>query len=253
MKLFNSDFVYHKTLAPRIWNADLSIDQLVSQSLQMMAWEFVRYLQMVGIPLQDADVRDIFVHGGISNYYWDKCSDIDMCILVDLSRVRAALPADIDWFMLYKSLLHSWKRTYRISIHGRGVDISIADVTEMYGAGNTGYHKVGPAYSLVHNSWIRPPQRMSDAQIRALRRGARLRYRVIMRQCRYMLRTKMSDAFIDAYLVNLQNIRTQSMAAQYQTPVTPMTMAFKMVRNSGTLRKLRKLALRQRSKTYRLD
>ena len=243
-------FKYHKTLAPRVWDSQTKINPLVRQSLMMMAGELVRYLgDVVKLPISPSDIRDALVHGSITNYYWDKYSDIDLCVVADLSRLRQMLNG-ADETVIINSLKHSWRRTFKISLFGRGVDFSLVDVNDGYDAT---HKKVGPSYSLVQDRWIETPVRLSDSELRSLRRVAYVKKHAIMRQCRTILRQQMLPEYIDTYLVNLQKIRSQSMRAQYKQPITSMTMAFKMVRNTGMLRRLRRISREQRSRKYQLE
>ena len=242
-------FRYHKTLAPRVWDSPTKINPLVRQSLMMMAGELVRYLgEVVKLPISPSDIRDALVHGSITNYYWDKYSDIDLCIVADLSRLRQMLDG-ADEMVIINSLKHSWRRTFRISLFGRGVDFSLVDINDGYDAT---HKKVGPSYSLVRDCWVNTPVRLSGAELRIMRHNAYIKRCAIIRQCRAILRQKMLPEYIDTYLVNLQKIRKQSMVAQYKQPITSMTMAFKMVRNTGILRRLRRLSKEQRSRKFQL-
>lgn len=237
-------FKYHKTLAPRVWESCVHLNPLVNQTLQMTVWEFMRYLSAVAkLPIDKSDVVDVFIHGSITNYYWDKCSDVDVCIVADLSRLRALLPGDDR--MILRALKWAWKRTFNISVYGRGVDITIIDKKDK--------SKVGAKYSLLRDCWITTPVRISDSQLRQIRVTAYKRYRVIMRQCRYILRYHKPHDFIDSYLGGLQQNRTNSMYNAIEQPITPMTMAFKMARNTRIFQKLRRRAKESRSSCFKLD
>ena len=237
-------FRYHKTLAPRVWESRVRLNPLVNQTLQMAVWEFMRYLSVVAnLPIDKSDVVDVFIHGSITNYYWDRCSDVDVCIVVDLSRLRAVMPGDD--VVILRALKWAWKRKFNISIFGRGVDITIIDKSDK--------SKVGSKYSLLRDCWIVTPVRISDAQLRQIRVAARGRYRVIMRQCRYILRHNKPHDFIDSYLNSLQQMRTNSMYLSPNQPITPMTMAFKMARNTRIFRKLRRRAKESCSANFKLD
>lgn len=235
-------FRYHKTLPPRLWDSPTKINTLVSHTLQMIAGEFIRYLHnTVGMPISHKDIKDVFVHGSAANYYWDKYSDIDLCIVADLGALRDANP-EANNHLFARSFINSWLQTYSISIFGRGVDISLID----------SHDKVGPKYSLMQDKWLVTPQRLNRTELRTIKRLAQPRYRLIMRECRYMLRHKMPAEYIDTYLVVLQNKRTRSMRDQFNQPITSMAMAFKMVRNTGIIRRLKKFSKQQRSKKYQL-
>ena len=237
-------FKYHKNLPSRVWESCLHLNPLVNQTLQMVVWEFVRFLSCVAkLPIEKSDVLDIYVHGSVTNYYWDKCSDVDVCIVMDLSRLRALLPGDEG--VVLRALKWAWKRTVFVSVFGRGVDITIIDKNDR--------PKVGSKYSLLRDCWIVTPVRISDKELQQIRVATYRRYRVIMRQCRYILHYKKSHEFIDVYLNSLQQIRTNSMYQSPGQPITPMAMAFKMARNTRIFRKLRRRAKVLRSSCFRLD
>ncbi len=243
-------FKYHKNLAPDIWESPTKMNPLVVHSLKMIAAEFVNYLcNFAKLPVSVADIQDVFVHGSIANYYWDKYSDIDLCIVADLSKLRNYLHSSDD-YILFKGLLTSWYRVYDISIFGRGIDLKMIDIRD---TNKTLTMIVGPSYSLKKDRWEKTPVRLTKSELRTQCRIARIKYRAIMRQCRYMLRHKMPSEYVDAYLVNLQKVRLASATYQDNHPVTSTTMAFKMVRNTGTFRKLRKMSKGQRSKKFRLE
>ncbi len=242
MVLGDGMFKYHKKLAPRVWESRVRLNPLVNQTLQMTVWEFVRYLSMVAkLPIEKSDVVDVFIHGSITNYYWDKCSDIDVCILADLSRLRAAMPGDAG--VVLRALKWSWKRMFYISVFGRGVDITIVDKNDV--------PKPGSKYSLLRDMWVVVPIRLTNNELRQIRVSAYKRYRVIMRQCRYILRHNKSHEFIDSYLNSLQQIRTNSVCLSHAQPITPMAMAFKMSRNTQIFRKLRRRAKESRSGCFK--
>lgn len=249
--MFGASFIYHKHLCPDIWDSENHINPLVGQSLGMIAWEFVRYLRLVGIQIQDTDVRDIFIYGSITNFYWNKNSDIDICILADLSGARQTMQ-NVNWFMLLKVLFESWRSTFCIKIYGRTVDISVSDVREQYGD-NTGFWRVGPAFSILHGKWIHEPVRIDMRDLRQMRKMARKKYRVMARQCKYMMTHNMSDTFIDAYLIFVKKERGENVMANYAQPITSTEIAYKMLKNNKIFRKLHEYSRMKRSETYRLD
>ena len=125
-----------------------------SNSLQMIVWHYIAYMQNAGLPIDDNDIVDIFLHGSTSNYYYDDTSDIDICIVMDVERLSAALRG-INIYTITKALQIAWMRKHKIRIYGRGVDISIVDVRQpKYGPD---VYKVGPAYSLPRDMWLRRP------------------------------------------------------------------------------------------------
>ena len=63
---------------------------------------------------------------------------------------------------------------------------------------------------------------------------------------------KMSADFVNAYLVELRNLRNTYMLDYAQQPITSYAIAYKAVRNTGILNKLYKMARTDQSKKYNL-
>ena len=248
--MFTKMFQYHKTLCPKIWDTDTEINPLVSQSLQMMAFEYVRYLgNVLGLPIATGDILDIFIHGSLTNYYWDKHSDVDLCIVADLTTLREKLP-NLNNFLFFNATQRSWKSTFRPSIYGRNVDIFIIDPSEVESKlTNT----VDTFYSLFTNEWALAPRRVPANELKELKKMTYKRYRVIMRQCRQILKNKMSHEFIDTYLIALKNHRTNSVLNANNNSMTSTQMAFKMARNTNIISKMRRASREQLSRRYKLS
>lgn len=248
-RLFNQPrrFVYHRQLIPAIWDENKRMRRLVSNALQMLAWHYIAYIQNLGFPLNDSDIRDIFVHGSSTNYYYDDFSDIDLCIVADLSKIQKMLPAT-DMHALMKSFLHSFLRNYRIRICGRGVDIEVADIT----CGPTG-NKVGSIYSLVRDTWLRAPRQLTDAQIRTIRRDARQKYRQIAQEYQQIVRNGMQGDYVETFLMRLITERRADYYANIEQPVTSVAMAFRMARSRGILRRLKQRATQLRSQNFNIN
>ncbi len=243
-------FIYNTQLDSRIWCSDGQMNKLVSNALQLIAWNYIRYLQHIGFPLPDNMIRDIFIHGSTSNYYYDDTSDIDICIVADLSDMREKFDG-IDIYVLLKSALGAWLRNYCIKVCGRGVDIEVADAGHPRYAENV--YKVGSAYSLAQDKWIRRPQLLKDSEVRAIRRAARVKYHEIRRMYRKICHDKMASDFIETFLERLTHERKKSYADNFMQPVTAETMAFRMARRCGMLRDLRNRAMKQRSRDFNLS
>ena len=248
--MFTKMFQYHKTLCPKIWDTSTEINPLVSQSLQMMAFEYVRYLgDALGLPIATGDILDIFIHGSLTNYYWDKHSDIDLCIVANLTKLREKLP-NLNNFLFFNATQRSWKSTFRPSIYGRNVDIFIIDPSEVESKlTNT----VDTFYSLFTNEWVLAPRRVPANELKELKKMTYKRYRVIMRQCRQILKNKMSHEFIDTYLVTLKHHRRNSVLNSGDHAMTSTQMAFKMVRNTNIISKMRRASREQLSRRYKLS
>lgn len=244
--MFYKGFRYHKYLCPDIWNKNNEIDPLIAQVIQMMAWDFIRYLQFIGVPIEKSDILDVFVHGSMTNYYWDNKSDIDIGIVADLTCINKWNRSK-NAFMMTKSFVQSWKKMRPMKICGRNIDIKLIDKNMEY---SREYWRVGPHYSVSRNYWVHAPMRLNRDELRGLYKNARCRYRVLMRQCKTILRQNMSAEFIDAYLVNLQRVRVNAMVENHVQPLVSGTLAFKMLRNTGIIKKMRNRSKKLQSKTF---
>ncbi len=242
-------FIYNTRLEPCIWQPDGQMNKLISNSLQMIIWSYIAYMQSIGFPIVDTDVYEIFIHGSTTNYYYDATSDIDICIVADLSRMRS-LFSGVDLNAIIKGALGSWKRNYDIRLYGRGIDIEVVDVaTPRYGEN---VYKVGSAYSVPRDQWIRRPVQLKSDEIKQIRRDALNQFKEIKKLYKQVRRNKMSPDFIETFLGRLSAERKESYAQNPLQPVTPTTMAFRMARRCGILRKLRQLATKLRSREFNL-
>jgi predicted nucleotidyltransferase len=247
--MFKKLFKYHNTLAPKIWDTDNHVNQLVSQSLQMMAFEYIRYLGTVlGLPISSDDIHDIFIHGSLANYYWDKHSDVDICLVADLTKLREKLP-DLNIFLFFNTTQRAWQATFKPTIFGRNVDIFIFDKPNFLREVKTAHDAY---YSLLSEKWLIEPQRVPDDQLKLLYRMTYQRYRVIIRQCKYILKHNMEHEFVDAYLSTLKAQRRRSAVDPYGYAITSTQLAFKAVRNTGIFNKMRRNSKKQLSKRYTL-
>ncbi len=240
---------YHKTLAPKIWNPDETINQLFSQSVQTMVFGYIKYLSdILKLPITSKTVQDIILHGSLANYYWDKHSDIDVMVILDFTEIRRAFP-NLNEKLFFSSLFRIYKGSFQTSLFGRSIDVMLFDYDELVRSRKC---NTDTLYSLMHERWVIKPRKLSRSEFLKTRRIARKKYTVIMRQCRYILKNKMSHEFISTYLVTLKQLRHNSVRSQPDLIITSTQMAFKMVRNTGIFDKLHREAQKQRSRVYTL-
>lgn len=242
--IFIPNFQYHTKLMPRLWGgADgFTINHLAAQSLQMMAWELVRYMRLQGLQLPDEKILDIMVYGSSVNYFWDSNSDIDIKIIADMSDIT-----DIDyggnWRVFCRDFILLWKHTFYLSIFGRRVDISISDV-------NTDARKeflsLGGCYSLMHGRWISYPDKMSREHVRVVKKMTRRRIRVMVRQLRALIRSGANTDDVDDYVNVIQLMRDNSTrSVKSACLITSTGMSYRMLRNNGVFLRARKVASRR--------
>ncbi len=240
---------YHKTLAPKIWNDDETINPLFSQSVQTMVFGFIKYLNdFLGLPITSHTVQDIILHGSIANYYWDKHSDIDIMVILDFTELRRAFP-NLNEKSFFTALFRVYKATFKTSLFGRSIDVMLFDYDELVRSRSC---NTDTLYSLMHEQWVIKPRRLTKPEFKKIRRIAYKKYRVLLRQGKYILKNHMSHEFIDTYLVTLKRLRHNSVRSQPDLIITSTQMAFKMLRNTGIHEKLYRESKRQLSHVYTL-
>lgn len=129
---------FHDELNPKLWNNG-HLRPEVREQLILITEDF---LSELGIP--DVDVDDITVSGSNAAYSYTPHSDLDLHLLVDMSRF------DND---IYKEFFNAKKALYNeahdIKIHGVPVEVYVQDSREpVVSLGE---------YSVLDNKWLRIP------------------------------------------------------------------------------------------------
>ncbi len=251
INIFKSRYIfeYHKNLEPHIWNSKREMNPNIRQSLLMLMWDYIGFMHNNGMPIDINDVRDIIVHGSIADYYYDKHSDIDICIIADMTKWKDKFDG-VNQSMLYKSLLHSWKRGFNMNFYGRSIDVTLADVDKP--EYSKSFYKTGSAYSLINKKWIHTPTDLRPDALRKIRKDAKKQAKQIMRRCKTIIKNDMAFGYIDAFFDNIQSERVADMHEHYTQPLTEKTMGYKMARNTGIFAKLRARSRISRSKNFNL-
>ena len=242
-----SRFKYHNRLIPKIWDKENQLNHNVHKLLLDIVNEYIFFLSdIVKLPVSCSDIYDVLLHGSITNYYWDKHSDIDICIIIDLSKIKQKL-SGLDCFFIFNALMDKWKKFFTMSVYGRNVDIWMMDASEFQ---QKLANSIDTFYSLAQNKWILKPIQLQKSQIQKVQHIAQKKYRVIMRQCRQILRTKQPPVVIDKYLINIRKYRGLCAQTQHKHPLTSGVLAFKMARNTGIFTKMRKKSKKELSKKF---
>ena len=130
---------FHDELNPQLWDGQ-ELKPEVKKQLIIIAKDF---LEELGV--DDLDVVDVTVSGSNAAYSYTPHSDLDLHILVDLSKM--------DNDEIYKELFNAKKTLYNdthdITIHGVPVELYVQDAREpVVSLGE---------YSILHNEWLRVP------------------------------------------------------------------------------------------------
>ena len=130
---------FHDELNPNLWDGQ-ALQPEVKEQLLIIAKDF---LEELGV--NDLDVKDITVSGSNAAYSYTPHSDLDLHILVDLSK--------LDNNEIYRELFNAKKTiyndTHNITIHGVPVELYVQDAREpVVSLGE---------YSILKDKWLRIP------------------------------------------------------------------------------------------------
>lgn len=237
-------FIYRKHLAPHIWGDDKHMRSDVRVAILTVIDRILQEIKSTSIPFDKSDIRDIFVHGSITNYYYNKNSDIDVCVVCDCSRISHSMP-DTDVTLLLKVFAKSVKFNYTPRVCGRSLDIEFVNVQHpKYGYGR---YKVGGAYSLLTSRWIHENIRLTKSELKHMCHEAQLIYRDIVANVIRLLHENVSADYIESRLNTLQDERRTEYDTNYIQPLNPKLIAFRMVRSSGLINRAWEHALKLRA------
>lgn len=158
-----SSFDINDRLCPVIWDSNTgNMVPEVRDSLIQIARDFVASMEK-DFPAEkvgpDGDVVrkilvDVIVVGSITSYNYSRYSDIDLHILVDMSRLGIKDPSLHEICKMYFwHCKKSWNEAHDgLRVKGFGVELYVQDVSEE--------NATNGIYSLLKNEWLKTPDKM---------------------------------------------------------------------------------------------
>jgi hypothetical protein len=133
---------FHNKLNPALFDGDSLFDDVKDQLLMITA-DFIEHLGV-----DNLHVKDIIIAGSNAAYTYTDHSDIDLHIIVDISKLSDDL--------IYKELFTAKKTIYNdehdITVKGYDVELYVEDT-------NTPVKSLG-VYSVLNNKWVRYPNQV---------------------------------------------------------------------------------------------
>jgi hypothetical protein len=220
---------YHDRLNPQIWGSDEHLRPEVRAKLLEIAADFQEFL---GI---DVDVADITISGSNAAYTYTPHSDIDLHLVVDLPR------ADSD--AVYRELFDAKKYQYNDRNDFR---IGSADV-ELYVQDPSKPHHSQGIYSVKRGEWIDVPKRrkpdINDVSVRSKYEdlGARIESAIESGDLSEM----------DRVAAKIKEMRQAGLDQHGEFGAE--NLAFKILRNNGTLEQLSQARKKLRDQKMSLE
>lgn len=142
-------FYLKDELNDKIWN-NFKLDDEVRRDLLKIGEDFFQGTEI------KTDVIDVVLCGSLCNYNWsEKYSDYDLHIIVDQSDIDDDIEVAEKLCDFAKKL---WNSQHDIKILGYEVEVAIQDKKDMMSSIKSG--RMGGAFSLLNNEWIKKPQKV---------------------------------------------------------------------------------------------
>jgi hypothetical protein len=207
---------FHNQLNPRLWDQREHLKPDVHAKLMEIARDFQEFL---GVP--DLEIKDITVSGSNAAYNYTPHSDVDLHLVVDMPDARNS--------EVFRELFDAKKFQYNtehdIRIGGYDVELYVQDAEQEH-------HSQG-IYSLLQNQWISVPKRrkpdVDDISVRS-------KYEDVGHRIESAIRNG-DTAQIEDVWNKLKTMRKQGLEREGE--FAPENIVFKMLRNNGTIGKLK--------------
>ena len=218
---------FHDELNPKLWDG-LELKPEVKEKLNEIAEAFKEYLD---IP-EDA-ILDIRITGSSASYNYTEYSDLDLHLIIDYEKVHEDCPLVEGYLWSYKSQFNA------------NHDISIYDVpVELYAEDSKQEAISNGVYSLMEDRWLKEPKKIpptdNDEDV----------------QAKYQELKDAIDKCDDSEVANelLDKIYTMRKSGLAEVgEFSTENMAFKLLRNDGSIDKLKKLKKEKVDKQLSLE
>jgi hypothetical protein len=205
---------FHDELNPELFNGD-NLKPEVRDQLLLIAQDFVDHLG-----INDIEVQDITLSGSNAAYSYTKHSDIDLHILVDMSKFNDD-PVYREFFDAKKTIYND---THSITIGGIDVELYVQDT-------NQPVISLGE-YSILRDSWIKLP-RKRKAHISQV--ATKNKYHKLYKLAEYAMRSSDSNK-IKNILKTIKKYRQAGLDEGGE--FSPENLAFKALRSKGIISRL---------------
>lgn len=215
---------FQKTLNPKIWNNDNTLKPEVQDHLMKVADVFIDSQE---IPKDS--IKDIVLTGSNANFNWTQSSDLDVHILIDsdyfAKKGENELFSIEDVIQTKKAL---WNDKHNVSIYGFPVEIYATTQVEKI-VENSG------VYSLVSQTWISEPKRI---QISIDSGQVQAKADELISEIHTIINSNCDDEVeVESLLDKIAEMRQTGLQTGGEYSVE--NLAFKVIRNSGDLDKIR--------------
>lgn len=214
--------LYSTKLCPYIWDKDSKLNEKVSLTLMTIVDTIEDSLKKDDI---SAFIKDSYIVGSIANYNWTEYSDIDVHILLDISKMDIGKDEAVAMFDAIKS---NWNAKHDVRIKTHKVEI-------YFELGRLTLHS-DAVYSISKDLWIKAPEYKED--IKFDKDEIRSKYNELKQTIETALKLKTSKD-IESALEIVYNARESGLESKLEE-LSPANIAFRALRAKGYVDKLKK-------------
>jgi hypothetical protein len=221
---------YQSELFSGAWQ-DQTLRPEVRYKLLSVTKHFLDYLE-----LENFKLLDVVLTGSMANYNWTRYSDFDVHIITDY--------ADLDCDDLAAEFYHAkkkiWNAEHDVLIRGHEVEMYVEDV-------NNPPTSAG-VYSILDNVWIKKPSAdLPDVDVDSVRS----KVLALAKQIELAVDSADDHTDIDRIIKKIYQMRRAGLEQNGEFSVE--NLAFKVLRNQGTLDGLRDIRNQKTDQALSLD
>jgi len=230
-----SSIEMHDTLSLLIWENDETLKSDVRKTLLLNAKRFAEFSDV-----ENLNFNDIILTGSMANYNYSENSDLDVHIVLDFNQISENKEFVGNYLKLKKQL---WTNKLSIQVKGHDVEMYFQDINELLHSSGT--------YSLIKNCWINKPIKqmininMADLQLKSAD---------FMNIIDDLETNKNRNEFLKKYELLKNKIKKYRQAGLDKTGEFSIeNLVFKVLRNTGYLKKLIEMKNNYLTKELSLD
>jgi len=142
-------FYLKDDLNDKVWN-DFELNDDIREKLLKIGTDFFEGTDI------NTNIIDVVLCGSLCNYNWsEKYSDYDLHVIVNYSDIDENSEIAEKLCDYAKKL---WNSQHDIKIEGYDVEVAIQDSEDLKSSISSG--RMGGVYSLLHDNWIKKPQKV---------------------------------------------------------------------------------------------
>lgn len=216
--------IYNKTLEPNLWDENQKLKPEVRLRLLKVAKDFYTSTEF------KSELIDILLLGSSVNYTWTPESDIDVHLVMDISKEGL----DTEHYRTFlDSVGGNFNKEHEITIDGHKVEVYLQDITEKNSTPEKA-RKHGAMYSLLHDKWLVPPK----YEPRTLDKDAiRKAFHTIKDQINSVIKSGSVDG-LKELMKAIRDYRNKGMESG-EGEFSVENIVFKALRHTGLLQKLK--------------